>query len=138
MCPYLDKVVIVFIDDILIYYKNEKDHSKHLATMLRLLREHKLYAKLRKCGFFQIEVHYLVHVVSKKDIALDPEEITTIMEWEAPRNVDEVNSSTGLAGYYRKFIRNFSHIAYPITSLKRKGKKFECTNECTTSFEQLK
>lgn len=79
-----------------------------------------------------------MHVVSKEDIALDLEEIRTIMEWEDPRNVDVVKLFMGLAGYYRRFIRNFSHIAYPITSLKIKGKKFEWTKECTTSFHQLK
>jgi hypothetical protein len=69
---------------------------------------------------------------------VDPEKIRAIMEWEAPRNVDEVRSFMGLAGYYRRFIRNFSCIAYPITSLQRKGKKFEWTEECAASFEQLK
>jgi len=116
----------------------DQDIIKYTLKKRTSRRENKFYSKLRKCGFFQIEVHYLVHVICKEDIALDPEEIRAIMEWEAPENVDEVKSFTGLAGYYRRFNRNFSHIAYPITSLKRKGKKFEWTKECTTSFEQLK
>eukprot|EP00253_Pinus_taeda_P003044 PITA_03044 len=95
-------------------------------------------AKLRKCNFFQTEVRYLGHVVSKEGIIMDPEKIRAIMEWETPRNVDEVRSFMGLAGYYRRFIKNFSLITYPITSLQRKGKKFEWTEECATSFEKLK
>ena len=138
LCPYLDKFVIVFIDDILVYSKNEEEHVEHLAAVLRLLREHQLYDKLSKCSFFQIEVHYLGNVVSKDDIVIDPEKIRDIMEWEAPKNVDEVRSFMGLAGYYRRFIGNFSCIAYPITSMQQKGKKFEWTKECEASFEQLK
>jgi len=83
-------------------------------------------------------VHYLGHVVSKEDIVVELEEIRAIMEWETPKNVDEVRSIMGLASYYKNFIRNFSCIVYPITSLKRKGKKFEWIKECATSFEQLK
>jgi len=138
LCPYLDKFVIVFIDDILEYSKNEEEHAKNLVAVARLLREHQLYAKLNKCIFFQTKVHYLGNVVSKEGIAVDREKIRAIMEWVAPKNVDEVRSFMGLAGYYRRFMRNFLHIAYPITSLQRKGKKFEWIAECETSFDQLK
>ena len=102
---------------------------------MRLLRERQLYVKLRKCSFFQTEVHYLGHVVSKEGIVVDPEKIRAIMEWVAPKNVDEVRSFMDLAGYYRRFIRNFSQISYPITSLQRKGKKFEWTKERKARFE---
>ena len=136
MCsgPYLDKFVIVFIDDILVYSKNEEDHVENLASVLILLREHQLYAKLNKCSFFQTEVHYLGHVVSKEGFAVDQEKIRAIMEWVAPKNVDEVISLMGLVGYYRRFIMNFSRIAYPITSLQWKGNKFEWTTECKDYF----
>ena len=117
--------MIVFIDDILAYSKNEEEHAEHLVVVLGLLREHQLYAKLSKCNFFQTEIHYLGHVVSKEGIEMDPKKIRVIMEWAAPRNVDEIRSFIGLAGYYKRFIRNFSWIAYPITLLQRKGEKFE-------------
>jgi len=135
---YLDKFFIVFIDDILVYSKNEEEHVEHLAAMLRLLRELQLYAKLNKFNFFETHVHYLGHIVSKEGIAVDPKKIRAIMEWEAPKNVDEVRSFMGLAGYYRRFIKNFSCIAYAITSLQSKGKKFEWKVENEDSFEQLK
>ena len=120
LCPYLDQFVIVFIDDILIYSKNEEDHVKHLAVVLRFLRENQLYAKLSMCSFFQTKVCYLGHVVSKEGIAVDQENIRAIMEWETLKNVDEAISFMGLASYYRMFIKNFSRIAYPITSMQRK------------------
>jgi len=113
--PYPEKFVIMFIDDILVNSKNKEEHAEHLATMLRFLRKHQLYAKLSKFNFFQTKVHCLGHVFSKEGIAIDPKKIRVVMEWETPKNVDEVRSFMGLAGYYRRFIRNFSRIAYPIT-----------------------
>jgi len=133
--PYLDTFVIVFIDDILVYSKNEEEHVKHLAEMLKLLREHHLYAKLNNCSFFLSEVHYLGHVVSKEGIVVDPEKIRAIVERVFPKSVDEVISFMGLVGYYRRFIKNFFQIAYPITSLQTKGNKFEWKEECEASFE---
>ena len=124
---YLDKFIIVFIDDILVYSKNEEEHVENLASVLILLREYHSYAKLSKCNFFQTELHYLGHVVSKDGIEVDPEKFKVIMEWAAPRNVDEVRSFMGLTRYYGSFIRKFSQIAYPITSLQRKGNGFEWT-----------
>lgn len=132
---YLDKFVIVFFDDILVYSKNEEEHVENLVAVLRLLRENQLYSNISKYSFFQTEVHYLGHVVSKEGITLDPKKMRAIMEWLAPKNVDEVRSFMGLVGYYRRFIRDFSQIAYSITSLQRKGKKFEWTEECEASFE---
>jgi len=124
---YLDKFVIVFIDDILVYYKNEEEHVEHLAVVLRFLREHQLYVKLSKCSFFQTEVHCLWNVVSEEGIVVDLEKIRAIMEWVAPKNVDEVRYFMGLVGYYRRFIKKFLQFSYHITSLQRKGKKFEWT-----------
>ena len=138
LCLYLDKFVIVFIDYILVYSKNEEEHVEHLAVVLRVLREHQLYHKLSKCGSSRLRYITWDIFFSKEGIVVYPENIRAIMEWIAPRNVDDVRSFMGLERYYRRFIKNFSQIAYPITSLQRRGKKFEWTEECEASFEQLK
>jgi hypothetical protein len=124
---YLDKFVIVFLDDILVYSKIEEEHEQHLRMMLQVLREHWLYAKLSKCSFYQRQIHYLGHIISEEGIVVDPEKVQAIREWPAPRNVAEVRSFMGLVGYYRRFIARFSKIAHSITSLQRKEKKFQWT-----------
>jgi hypothetical protein len=106
--------------------------------VLQVIREHQLYAKLSKCSFYQNQIHYLGHIVSKDGIVVDPEKIEAIKEWSVPKNVIEVRLFMGLVGYYRRFIGGFSRIAHPITSLQRKEKKFQWTEECEISFQQLK
>jgi len=98
--------VIVFIDDILIYSKNEEERAKHLEAVLIFLREHQLYANLIKCSFFKSQIHYLGHVIPKEGIAVDSGNIKAIMDWPTPGDVDEARSFMGLAGYYKRFIRN--------------------------------
>jgi hypothetical protein len=135
---YLDKFFIVFLDDILVYSKLEEEHEQHLRMVLQVLREHQLYAKLRKCLFYQRKIHYLGHIISEEGIIVDPKKVEAIREWSVPRKVVEVRSFMGLAGYYRRFIAGFSKIAHPITSLQRKEKKFQWTEECEKSFQRLK
>jgi hypothetical protein len=106
--------------------------------VLQVLREHQLFAKLSKCSFFQNRIHYLGHIISEEGIAVDPENIEVVKGWETPKNVTEVRSFMGLAGYYRRFIAGFLRISHPITSLQRKGVKFQWTEECEKSFQQLK
>ena len=132
---YLDKFVIVFLDEILVYSKLEEEHEQHLRMVLQVLREHQLYAKLSKCQFYQRQIHYLGHIISEEGIVVDPEKVEAIREWSVPRNVAEVRSFMGLAGYYRRFIAGFSKIAHPITSLQRKEKKFQWTEEREKSFQ---
>jgi hypothetical protein len=103
-----------------------------------VLREHQLYAKLGKCSFYQKKIHYLGHIIFEEGIVMDPEKVQAIQEWTTPRNVIEVRSFMGLTGYYRRFIDEFSRIAHAITSLQRKGKKFQWTEQCESSFQQLK
>ena len=122
--PYLDKFVIVFIDDILVYSSSREEHAKHLRIVLQTLREHQLYAKFIKCQFCLDRVAFLRHVVSAKGISVDPQKIEAIVDWKQPTNVTEVRSFLGLAGYYRKFIEGFSKIATPLTKLTRKEEKF--------------
>eukprot|EP00253_Pinus_taeda_P020519 PITA_20519 len=135
---FLDKFVLIFIDDILIYSRSRKEHEEHLRLVLQTLREHQLYAKFSKCDFFKEEIQYLGHVITKEGIAVDPEKIRTIMEWPIPKDVTDIRSFMGLPGYYRRFVEGFSRVAYPITSLHKKGKVFKWTLECQKSFEQLK
>ncbi|WVZ63482.1 LOW QUALITY PROTEIN: hypothetical protein U9M48_013109 [Paspalum notatum var. saurae] len=135
---YLDKFVVVFIDDILIYSKTEAEHEEHLRLVLQRLREHKLYAKFSKCEFWIDEVRFLGHVVSKGGIAVDPSKVITVTNWKVPEIPKEVRGFLGLAGYYRRFIENFSRIAKPMTSLLEKDAEFRWTNAQQAAFDELK
>lgn len=136
--PYLHNFVLIFIDDILIYSKNQEEHKEHMRIVLQTLRENPLYAKFSKCDFFKDQIQYLGHVVSSDGIAVDPKKIKTIMEWKSPKNVADIRSFLGLATYYRRFIEGFSKIAFTMTSLKKKRRTFQWTVECQQSFERLK
>jgi hypothetical protein len=135
---YLDKFMVVFIDDILVYSKTEEEHDEHLSIVLQALRKHKLYAKFDKCDFYQKEIQYLGHVISAEGIAIDPEKTKAIMEWLVPKDVVDIWSFMGIIGYYRRFIEGFSKIAYPITSLQKKGTKFNRSEKCQDNFNKLK
>jgi hypothetical protein len=135
---YLDKFVVVFIDDILIYSKNDSDHEEHLRLVLQKLRDNQLYAKYSKCEFWLDEVPFLGHIISNGGISVDPAKVREIVGWKKPSSVAEIQSFLGLAGYYRRFIKVFSKIVKPMTSLLEKGKEFKWTHECQESFNQLK
>ncbi|KAA3447270.1 DNA/RNA polymerases superfamily protein [Gossypium australe] len=135
--PYLDKFV-VFIDDILIYSRDENGHVEHLRMVLQILRDNQLYAKFSKSEFWLKEVGFLGHIVSGDGIRVDPSKISAIIDWKLPRNVFEVRSFLGLAGYYRWFVKGFSMIATPMTRLLQKDVQFEWTEKCQQSFEKLK
>ena len=122
---FLDKIVIVFINDILFYLQSYDEHQEHLWTVLQTLKEHQLYAKFIKCEFWLDHVSFLYHAISKDDMMVDPAKIMAMKEWVQPRNASEIRSFFGLVGYYRKFVEGFSKIALPLTALTRKGKKFE-------------
>ncbi|WVZ97730.1 hypothetical protein U9M48_043244 [Paspalum notatum var. saurae] len=135
---YLDKFVVVFIDDILIYSKTEEEHEEHLRLVLQKLREHKLYAKLSKCEFWIDQVPFSGHIVSKGGIMVDPSKVSSVMDWKVPEVVKEVRGFLGLAGYYRRFIESFSKIAKPMTSLLEKGAEFIWNKERQAAFDELK
>ena len=134
----MDKFVVVYLDDILIYSKNEEEHAEHLRLVLTKLREHRLYAKFSKCEFWLPEVTYLGHVISGKGIAVNPERVQAVLDWTPPETVKQVWSFLGLASYYRRFVENFSRVAKPLTELLKKDKKFEWTPHCEFSFQELK
>ncbi|XP_052728517.1 uncharacterized protein LOC108327384 [Vigna angularis] len=136
--PYLDRFVVVFIDDILIYSKSCEEHEEHLRLVLGVLRENELYAKFTKCEFWMKEVQFFGHVVSADGISVDPAKVRAVLEWESPRSVTEVRSFVGLAGYYRRFIEGFSKIVAPLTQLTRKDHPFAWTDRCESSFQELK
>ena len=135
---YLNEFVIVFIDDILVYSKTEELHQEHLRMVLQTLREHRLYAKFSKCDFWCREVKFLGHVVTSEGIAVDSSKVEAVLNWQKPKCVFDIRSFLGLAGYYRRFIKDFSSIALPLTKLTRKGVKFEWDEKCTDAFERLK
>ena len=135
---YLDKFIIVFIDDILVYSKTREEHEEHLRIALQQLRDHKLYAKFSKCDFWLSKVHFLGHVVSKEGVSIDSIKVEAVSKWATPTSVTKIRHFLGLAGYYRRFVEGFSRIAAPLTSLMRKGKKYEWTKKCTKSFQELK
>ncbi|GJS96037.1 putative reverse transcriptase domain-containing protein [Tanacetum coccineum] len=136
--PYLDKFVIVFIDDILIYSKSEEEHEVHLKTILDLLKKEKLYAKFSKCEFWLKEVQFLGHVVNHDGIHVDPSKVESVKNWKTPESSTEIRSFLGLAGYYRRFIENFSKIAKPLTLLTQKNKTYVWGDEQEEAFCILK
>ena len=128
--PELDKFFVVFIDDILIYSKNEEEHTEHLRVVLQRLREHKLYAKFSKCDFWLTEVQFLGHIISKDGVSVDPSKIQDVLNWIAPTSIPEIWSFLGLAGYNHRFVPDFSKIARPMTELLKKGVRFNWDDKC--------
>jgi len=136
--PYLDKFMVVFTYDILIYSKDRDEHADHLRMVLQALREHQLYGKLRKSEFWLEEVMFLAHVVTKEQIKVDPQMVKAITEWSRLTNITEIRSFLGLAGYYQRFVKDFSKIASPLTNLLKKVNKFEWTEKCEKAFQELR
>ena len=135
---YLDRFVVVFIDDIFVYSKSQEEHEEHLRLVLNRLQDEKLYAKFKKCEFWLDQVSFLGHVISGNGLAVDPEKIKAVVEWPTPKSVTEIRSFLGMAGYYRKFVEGFSKIAGPLTRLTQKGVKYVWDDNCENSFQQLK
>jgi hypothetical protein len=122
---YLDGFIVVFLDDILIYSKFKEEHDGHLSLVLEALRKTQFYAKLKKCAFWLSKVAFLGHVINRHGISVDPKNIATVVKWHRPSNVTEIRSFLGLAGYYRRFVQDFSIIAKLMTRLTEKGVTFE-------------
>jgi hypothetical protein len=122
---YLDKFVVMFIYDILIFSKTEEEHEKHLRMVLEKLRSNQLYAKFSKCEFWLTEVTFLGHVISTRGVIVDPSNVKDVLNWVPPTNASEIQSFLGLAGYYHRFIQDFSKIAKPMTRSLEKNKDFD-------------
>nr|GEZ62857.1 retrotransposon protein, putative, Ty3-gypsy subclass [Tanacetum cinerariifolium] len=123
--PYLDKFVIVFIDDILICSKDEKEHEEHLKAILELLKKEKLHAKFSKCEFWIPKVQFLGHVIDSQGIHVDPAKTESVKDWVSPKSPTEIRQFLDLAGYYRRLTEGFSKIAKPMTKLTQKKVKFK-------------
>ncbi len=136
--PFLEKSVILYLDDILVYSKDLEDHQNQVHTILKTLLENNLYAKLEKCEFDKPEVEFLGHILSGEGVATDPKKIKSIEEWPRPENVKDIQKFLGLCNYYRRFVKNFAKIAKPLHNLTRKNTKFNWNNNCEESFQELK
>nr|GEU41366.1 putative reverse transcriptase domain-containing protein [Tanacetum cinerariifolium] len=135
--PMLDKSIIIFIDDILVYFKSKEKHEVHLREFLETLRKERLYAKFSKCESWLQEVQFLGHVINSKGLKVDPAKVEEVMNWQAPKNV-KIRSFLGLAGYYRRFIQDFSKIASPLTKLSKKNSPFMWGKEQEEAFDILR
>ena len=134
----LDDFVLVFLDDILIFSKTAEEHVKHVQTVLEILRKEKLYAKASKCEFFKTEVEFLGHHVGRDGIRMMDDKLQAINEWPGPKKAGDVRAFLGTAGYYRKFIRNFSAIAAPLSELTKDTVKWEWGPSQQSAFDKLK
>jgi hypothetical protein len=135
--PYLRKFVLVFFDDILIYSTSWVEHLRHLSIVLNALRAHSLHLKRSKCSFGMTAVAYLGHVISEGSVAMDAEKVAAMAAWPQPSSAQGIRGFLGLAGYYRKFIREFGLIAAPLTRLLRRD-AFTWDNDTEAAFEALK
>ncbi|GKC36824.1 putative reverse transcriptase domain-containing protein [Tanacetum coccineum] len=136
--PYLDKFVIVFIDDILIYSRNKEEHTDPLRIILELLKKEKLYAKFSKCDFWISIVQFLGHVIDSQGIHVDPAKIEAVKNWASPTTPIEIHQFLGLSGYYRRFIKDFLKIAKSLTELTQKNKKYIWGEDQESAFQLLK
>nr|GEY79467.1 putative reverse transcriptase domain-containing protein [Tanacetum cinerariifolium] len=136
--PYLDKFVIFFIDDILIYSKNKQEHEEHLKLILELLKKEQLYAKFSTCEFWIPKVQFLGHVIDSQVIHVDPTKIESIKDWAYPKTATEIRQFLGLAGYYRRFIEGFSKIVMSMTKLTKKKVKFKWGDKQEEAFQIIK
>ena len=135
---YLRRFVLVFFDDILVYSKTWREHVDHLRIVLTILRTNTLYAKESKCSFGVTQVEYLGHIISGKGVATDPHKVEAVTGWPIPKSVKQVRGFLGLAGYYRRFVRDFGKIAQPLTALLKSSGSFQWTWEAEQAFNKMK
>lgn len=134
LAPLLRKCAIVFIDDILIYSATYEEHLLHIQLVLDLLLQHQFKVNLAKCSFAHQQLKYLGHVLSPNDVSTDPSKIVDVKNWPSPTSVKDLRSFLGLAGYYRRFVKDFGLIAKPLTDLLKKGVLFTWTSITEYAF----
>ena len=135
---FLDDFVLVFLDDILIYSKTLEEHERHVRRCWTSCAQQKLYAKESKCEFFKTEVEFLGHIVGRDGVRMMEDKVQAVSEWPTPTKVGDVRAFLGTAGYYRKFIRDFSAIAAPLTELTKDAVKFDWGAAQQAAFDKLK
>jgi Reverse transcriptase (RNA-dependent DNA polymerase)/RNase H-like domain found in reverse transcriptase len=138
LSPFLDRFVLVYIDDILIYSKTLEEHLQHLRLVLQALRDNKFYCKTSKCRFCTSQVAYLGHIISSEGVQMDPEKITAIVSWPTPKCLTELRSFLGLVQYYDNFIAHFAEVAFPLTQLFKKDTPWVWTGVEETAFKEVK
>jgi len=138
LSPVLDKFAFSYIDDILIFSKNREEHVEQVRTVLKILLENKLYCKLKKCEFFKSSIEFLGYNITDKGVSMCKNKVQAIQDWPRPRSVKEIQQFLGLANFYRRFIKNFSELAQPLTNLTRKNVAFNWTDSQENSFNLLK
>ena len=134
---YLDLIAVGILDDVIIFSESLAEHVQHVRTILEVLRQHKLYAKVEKCEFHKDQMTFVGYLVSKEGIGMDPTKVSAILDWPIPTTVKEVQSFLGFANFYRKFIQNFSSLTTPLTSLTRKAAKFCWSSAAAAAFSAL-
>lgn len=134
----LDKGIVLYLDDILVYTKGPQNHTEIVKEVLLRLRRHRLYAKLAKCQFYSPSLSFLGHRIDANGISMEPEKVAMILEWPFPRNAKDVLSFVGLANFYRTFIPHFASICRPLYDIAKKGNVFRLTEEVRGAWEELK
>ena len=117
--PFLRKIVLVFLDDILIFSATMEDHKHHLQQVLAKLRKHQLFLKESKCSFAQSSLEYLGHIISAAGVSTYPNKISAMLHWPAPTSFTELRAFLGLTGYYRRFVKGYGVLTKPLTNLLR-------------------
>ena len=135
---YLDIFCVFYLDDILIYSDTPEEHVQHVHLILKALQEHGLYVKLEKCEFHVQEINFLGFVITPNGIRMSTDRIATITEWPVPRSLTEIQIFLGFANFYRRFVIGYSRVVIPITSLLRKGRRFEWNSKAQEAFDKLK
>ncbi|GJZ52252.1 reverse transcriptase domain-containing protein [Tanacetum coccineum] len=135
--PLMEKCVVVYFDDILVYSKTHEEHEQHLKEVFQILRMNKLYANLKKCEFFSDKITFLGYIVTSTGIEVDHEKVEAILNWPVPKNIHDVRSFHGLVSFYHRFIRDFSTLVTPITECL-KGSSFQWTKEAQKTFDIVK